>query len=173
MKSIYFIRHGESVMNAQGLLAGSTDTPLTDTGREQARLAGQQAKELGITLIYASPLSRARETAEIMAREMGHPPDQIVFDERLVERHFGSLEGTVWEFGIDLSGAVDLETIAHLHNRVASIMTEIQERAEETILIVSHGATGRMIREVLDYTHAYTFNNTTVKSNNAQLMKVL
>lgn len=173
MIKLYFIRHGQSEYNKAGLLAGSTNTPLTDLGREQARTAGIAAKDLGVELIFASPLSRARETAEIMADEMGYPSQNIIFDERLKERHFGGLEGSVWEPGIDLTGAVDLEEIAQLHARVAAVIAEISQRSEGTILIVSHGATGRMIREVTDPTHGYKFDNITVRSNNAEIIQLI
>jgi broad specificity phosphatase PhoE len=173
MIKLYFIRHGQSEYNKAGLLAGSTDTPLTDLGREQALAAGIAAKDLGVELMFASPLGRARETAEIMAGQMGYPAQNIIFDARLKERHFGSLEGTVWNYGVDLTGTAGLESIEHLHARVASVIADIRERPERSILIVAHGATGRLIREVTDATQAYKFNNTTVKSNNAEIIQLI
>src|SRR5690606_2527197 len=71
MKKLYFIRHGLSVMNRQGVFSGSIDTPLTDEGRKQAKRAGKLARDFGIDYIVSSPLARALETAQIIAGEIG------------------------------------------------------------------------------------------------------
>ena len=71
-------------------LQGSTDIPLNDTGREQARTAANILKDQGLTRIVASPLSRALETAQIVAAAAGLEP---VIDGRLTERNFGRFEG--------------------------------------------------------------------------------
>src|SRR5690606_14158884 len=92
MRKLYFIRHGLSELNAQGLYAGHTETPLTEEGRLQAKQAGQGATGLGIDLIVSSPLERALETAQIVAHEIGYPEESIITDDRLIERHFGQLE---------------------------------------------------------------------------------
>ncbi|MEW1958060.1 histidine phosphatase family protein [Kineococcus sp. NPDC059986] len=90
------VRHGETDWNRDGRLQGRTDIPLNDTGRAQARaLAELLAEPLGDDLPWAavtsSPLSRARETAQILADRLGLellPPH-----DDLVERHFGEAEG--------------------------------------------------------------------------------
>ena len=66
MKKLYFIRHGLSEGNVQEIWSGSTDTPLHTEGRAQAKAAGQKAKKLKIDLVVSSPMSRAKETAEII-----------------------------------------------------------------------------------------------------------
>ena len=67
MKTIYFVRHGESEANNLGLSAGSEfDTPLTDIGRKQAQKTGQDLKDKNIQLIVSSSQGRAIETAEII-----------------------------------------------------------------------------------------------------------
>src|SRR5581483_5723923 len=78
MKKLYFIRHGESVSNVERWHAGRIDTPLTERGRQQAREAGKKAKaqKLHFDLIVSSPLSRALETARIIAKEIGYPEKQ-------------------------------------------------------------------------------------------------
>ena len=76
-----FLRHGESVGNAEERFQGQSDFPLTETGREQARaLADRWLKEgMKFDLVVTSPLSRAKETAEIIAgkleRSGGGKPD--------------------------------------------------------------------------------------------------
>jgi broad specificity phosphatase PhoE len=66
---ITFLRHGESVGNAEGRYQGQADFPLTERGREQARILGQRwlAESRSFDWIITSPLPRARETAEIIA----------------------------------------------------------------------------------------------------------
>jgi probable phosphoglycerate mutase len=57
MKNIYFVRHGQSIMNVSGHYAGVTDTPLTDEGRNQAKVAGKNLKseQIPIDIIVSSP----------------------------------------------------------------------------------------------------------------------
>src|SRR5262245_39005838 len=89
---ILFVRHGESENNAAGRLQGSNDSPLTEKGRSQAAtLAGYLIeKDFRWTAAYASPLSRARETAEIIASRTGF--SKPVIDPDLAEVSVGSLE---------------------------------------------------------------------------------
>ena len=94
MKKIYFVRHGESEANAQGLAAGSEfDTPLTDTGRAQARRAGQDLKDKKIQLIVASTMDRALGTAKIIAKEIGYDSNKILTNKSFVERGMGIYSG--------------------------------------------------------------------------------
>jgi broad specificity phosphatase PhoE len=88
--TFYVLRHGQTDWNVQLRLQGSTDIPLNETGREQARVAARILASEGITKIIASPLSRALETAQIVAAAAGIEP---VIDGRLIERNFGQFEG--------------------------------------------------------------------------------
>ena len=73
MGRLYFVRHGESEWNVLGRICGSTDIPLTDRGREMARETGRKIVEEGLKIdkIISSPLSRAYETATIIASFLG------------------------------------------------------------------------------------------------------
>ena len=64
-KAFYMIRHGETEANKAQVMAGQTDSPLTETGKQQADLAGQPIQKLEIKprAIVHSDLSRARDTA--------------------------------------------------------------------------------------------------------------
>ena len=70
----YFLRHGVTDHNLRRLVMGQLDVPLNDQGRRQAELAARQVVGLGISRIVSSPLSRARETAEVIA---GRPPSEL------------------------------------------------------------------------------------------------
>lgn len=89
-RSFVYLRHGETESNAAGLIAGSWDVALTARGRAQARRAALALRDQGITAIYSSTLERARETAAIVAGELGLPVTPVA---ELCERNWGSLEG--------------------------------------------------------------------------------
>ena len=89
-RPFYYLRHGETEANAAGTIAGSLDVHLTPLGREQARLAARALANQPITAIYASPLRRARETAQPIADALGLP---VTILDEIAERNWGDLEG--------------------------------------------------------------------------------
>jgi broad specificity phosphatase PhoE len=70
--------------------SGRSDVPLTDTGRAQAREAGERLASAGIDAVISSPLSRARDTAQAIAEATGAP---LRVDERLTEIDYREFEG--------------------------------------------------------------------------------
>jgi probable phosphoglycerate mutase len=88
---LYVARHGETDWNAMHRWQGQTDIPLNALGRAQARALAEALRCAGLGGIVASDLSRAQETAAIVAAELAVP---IVYvDEQLRERSFGCFEG--------------------------------------------------------------------------------
>ena len=87
----YFLRHGETELNRLGLIAGSADVPLNETGRRQARAAAERLAALGIDAIWSSPMQRALDTARCVAQALDL---EIAVIEELAERNWGALEGT-------------------------------------------------------------------------------
>jgi len=152
MKKLYFVRHGLSQMNVNGLFAGHTDTSLTDRGRVQAVEAGKHAKGLDIGLIVSSPATRAHETAEIIAAEIGYPTDKIQTSDLLLERNFGIMEGKAYEPNLNISDVPGAETVEQLLERAHSAVKWLKEQEADNILVVSHGAIGRAMRYVIDPT---------------------
>src|SRR5262245_24577715 len=65
---VFLIRHGATTLSAEDRFAGSTDVPLSDEGREQAAHLGRRLAGEKLAAIYCSPMSRTRETAELVAR---------------------------------------------------------------------------------------------------------
>lgn len=148
--ALYIVRHGESEYNAKGLLAGITDIPLTDTGREQARQAGKQIKQFGITRIVSSPLVRAYETAQIIAEQIGFHPESILVDERLHERDFGVLEGTVWSER-SLVGVEGLESAESVLGRAQAMLAyDTSLPSSERVLFVAHASLIRAFMQLVD-----------------------
>jgi uncharacterized phosphatase len=148
MKHLYFCRHGESELNKAGVFAGLTNTPLTDEGREQARTEGLKATGHGIDTIVCSPLGRAVETAEIIARQMGIDPSAIQQNELLIERDFGELEGTPYDPHIPIPVHPSVESDEMLVGRAAKAKLWLETLPAETILVVAHGSFGRALRSL-------------------------
>lgn len=146
MRTLYFMRHGLTDMNVAGVWSGSTEAKLTDEGRKQAKRAGKTAKDLGIDAIVCSTQGRAVETAEIVAKEIGYPLDKIHKSSLLIERHFGKLEGQPYKPDLDMDGIADVESLDTLKNRALLALEWIETIPGNTILVVSHGSTGRMLR---------------------------
>lgn len=99
--AIFFVRHGQTDWNAEGRLQGQADTPLNETGREQAAGNGrkllQLVKDPAAIDFVASPLSRTRETMEILRAAMGLDPKAYRTEPRLVELHFGDWQGHTYD----------------------------------------------------------------------------
>lgn len=149
MKKLYFIRHGQSELNVKSLVAGITDTHLTDEGRRQAKLAGRYAKTLNIDYIISSPLSRALETAQIVAKEISYPLDKIEINSLLIERNFGAMEAQPWKPDMNLDGVADIEEPETILERARLAIEHLKTLNADNILVVSHGSTGRAIRHHL------------------------
>jgi probable phosphoglycerate mutase len=93
---LYVARHGETDWNAQVRWQGHTDVPLNETGRAQARALAQALRPSGpLAGVVASDLSRAHETARIVAAELGLEVAYV--DPGLRERAFGVFEGLTRE----------------------------------------------------------------------------
>ena len=90
---LYLIRHGESLGNVGGIVTGQSDLPLSERGRIQARRVGEALAARPVTAIYASPLSRALDTARPVSEVTG-ATIQLVDDLR--ELNCGLAEGLTW-----------------------------------------------------------------------------
>ena len=91
------MRHGRTDWNQQRRIQGRTDIPLNDEGREMARKAAEEYKDVHFDVCYCSPLIRAKETAQLLLEGRNVP---IIFDDRLKEMSFGIYEGVANSFSI-------------------------------------------------------------------------
>jgi broad specificity phosphatase PhoE len=146
----WFLRHGETDWNARGISQGNVDIPLNATGLAQARAAAEKLRHRGIATIVASPLSRARVTAEIAGAALCLP---VAVDPDLREVSFGVQEGQAmsgwfadWVAGrFTPEGA---ETFPALRRRaVAAIDRAIA--LPPAVLVVAHGALFRALRAAM------------------------
>lgn len=91
--TLYFVRHGESTWNVERRFQGQLDAPLSDLGVKQAQaVARRLAREARPAAIVASPLLRARRTAEIIGEQCGVP---VSVDDRLIEISHGQWQGVL------------------------------------------------------------------------------
>lgn len=158
---IYFIRHGESEANVRKVFAGQKDDSLlTDEGKKQAKATAEEmAKEgLKIDKIYSSPLKRAYETAEIIAKEIGFDTSKIITENRIIEYDMGSLSETPWHTisSAILVSAENAEDPEKFKDRVCSCVKELSE-LPENILLVSHAGVGRVLETVREGIEAKLF----------------
>ncbi|WP_027284662.1 histidine phosphatase family protein [Rubritepida flocculans] len=143
----WFLRHGETDWNAQGLSQGTTDIPLNAVGHAQARRAARSLAAVEITAIIASPLARARVTAEIVAEALRLP---VQLDPELREVEFGVQEGQ------PMGDWYDDWIAGHYTPEGAESFAALRARAIRAInratalpgpvLVVAHGALWRAFR---------------------------
>ena len=148
---LYIARHGETAWNVENRVSGRTDIPLTERGLEQAQLLAKNAMDKGIEVIIASPLLRARQTAQAVSDAIGVP---VEIDERLIELDFGIFEGgprtdpdfqhTRAQFPTRYPGGESAFRLAH---RVYGCLEDVKKMyAGKTVLLVCHGGVCRMVR---------------------------
>jgi broad specificity phosphatase PhoE len=168
VKKIYFVRHGESeanIMQTAGILSGvGSDPQLTSNGRAQAREVGQSLKGKGIELIVTTPLSRARDTAKIIAQEIGYDPDKVTLNSLFTERDYGIYEGEERSSGNrymrDLKAGKlhsSAETTEQTYARLEKGLEWLKKQKASNILLVGHGGSGRMIKVILRGVHHSKF----------------
>lgn len=144
---IAVVRHGETEWSRDGRHTGTTDIPLTDVGREQARAAAGLVGALGVDRVRCSPLARARETCELL--DLGVEPE---IDADLVEWDYGAYEGittreiraTVPDWTVWFGGCPDGETPEQVAARVDRVIAAARD-AGGTTLVVAHGHVLRVL----------------------------
>jgi len=150
---LYLVRHGETDWNRARRIQGSTDIPLNDTGRGQAAATGRLLARRDWDAIYSSPLSRAFETASIIAGEVGlGAPERV---DALVERHYGEAEGLAdpelarrFPGDTPVPGRESREEVAA---RAMPALLELAERhPDQAIIVVGHGGFIRAVLGVVD-----------------------
>ncbi len=150
---LYLVRHGETDWNRLRRIQGRTDIELNDTGRNQALATGRLLARRQWDAIISSPLSRAFETASIIAAELGLPAP--LANEALVERDYGEAEG-LETAELDRRFPADTpvpgrEEKDDLVARVFPALLEIAERyPDQAVIVVSHGGVIRSVLNAVD-----------------------
>ncbi|MES2215736.1 MAG: histidine phosphatase family protein [Patescibacteria group bacterium] len=149
MKTIYFVRHGESRANVE-LDGVGVDSSLTQQGQRQAEFVAHRCARLPIDCIIASTYKRAQETGEIIQKKLGKPIEfcDLFVERRTASEHHGMLEtewvktiseisGYMYEPGFHFS---DEENFEDLMIRAGKALDFLAQRKEEHILVVTHGS---------------------------------
>ena len=94
MTILVLIRHGQSLWNAENRFTGWTDIDLSKKGEKEAKAAGEKLENVSFDVVHTSALMRAQRTAEIIIKNNKISENIPTYkDERLNERHYGSLQG--------------------------------------------------------------------------------
>jgi uncharacterized phosphatase len=136
-------RHGQTDWNINFLLQGVTDIPMNKTGFEQVKLAAKAINPEDWDVVLTSPLTRARQTAEILSEQLGF--DEILEEQLLIERSFGEAEGLSHEQWKAKYSDLDVipggESKSELMQRSELLLANISGSfAGKRVLAISHGA---------------------------------
>jgi broad specificity phosphatase PhoE len=149
---IYLARHGQTPLNESGVLRGLADPPLDEAGHDQARRLGEALGPRGLVAVIASPLLRARQTAQPVAERAGLV---VATDQCLVDRDYGQWTGTSRDAVIAQWGSVDrapgVEPRSAVRDRGVKGLTDIARRwLGRTVVVVSHDAVNRQVLAAFD-----------------------
>ncbi len=152
MSILHLIRHGQTNWNAERRIQGQSESELDDTGRQQADMRRPAIEALGITAVYSSSSIRARQTTEILNRNMALP---VTYLDSLREIFLGPWETRLWE---DIHASEpeaaeafhlrphefskpDTECYTQLRDRGVVALEQIfTAQPQGQVLVVSHGA---------------------------------
>jgi broad specificity phosphatase PhoE len=167
---VWALRHGESLANLEGIIVSHPGrlafewAGLTKTGREQAEMAGKNPPSAisnpSRVLFVTSDFARAKQTAEIVARAWG--ASAPIIDERLRERHFGTLEGQtalrydeVWrEDGAQTPSSWQVESPERVAERVSALLADLPSLAagRTDVVFTAHGDVLQIAQAVCSHT---------------------
>ena len=144
MTTLYLVRHGETVDNANQIMQGQTQGKLNENGIQQARELSEQWKDKAIDIILASDLKRSIDTARIIAEPHRL---EVLTTPLLRERDWGSFTG---RFIPDLKGEVwpdDIETLENLLSRAGEFIAYVKQTFPgKKVLAVGHGIINKAIQ---------------------------
>ncbi len=163
LPTIYLLRHGQTEWNVEGRYQGQLNSPLTAKGKEQAHANALKLKKyinIKEVKFFASPLGRARDTAEIIAKINGVDIANIMFEEQIQEFNYGIFEGKTKtyckselateflareadKFNYVLEGG---ESYAKVYVRLKKWLELVKD--EKVIVIVAHEMINRALRGI-------------------------
>lgn len=154
---IYLVRHGATDLTADDRFAGSSDVPLSDTGRRQVASLAERLRGEDLDAIYASPLQRTVETARILGVPHGLEP---IAEPGLREIDYGHWEGlrrsevesafrdeyAIWQEDPFVIAPAGGESGVNVLNRALPVVRRIVERhRHRTVVVVSHKGNNRLL----------------------------
>ncbi len=158
----YFVmRHGEAENNVKEVASSDINDGygLTERGQKQVKEATPKLKSEKVSKIFASPFLRTRQSAELIALELGIPTEKIIFDDRLKEFNFGDFSGKPFADYLafeekNMSAYVDPiaggESYLEAKRRFGDFIYELETSfSNETILIVTHGIGPEVLEAII------------------------
>ncbi|MFZ2205439.1 MAG: histidine phosphatase family protein [Minisyncoccia bacterium] len=163
--TIYIVRHGETEFNVANIMQGHTDSPLTETGVNQAKALGEVFKDINFDVVFSSDSLRARRTAEFILSDKNL---MINTSKILRERNYGKYDGgaasifreenkdkfekikTLNRFEKRMINITpDVESDEEMYNRLVPLLRELAvAHTNKTVLVTTHGG---IIRVLLSY----------------------
>lgn len=151
---LYVVRHGKTQWNLEHRCQGISDIPLTDEGRQEASKLYPLVKQLNVDVVFASPLSRAYETAKLIVNN----EIPINIDDRLTERDWGMNEGMkidevdqydCWDVILN-TNVQNIERVQDFMKRISEFIEDIKSKYPNSkVLVVAHSAVLRVIHYLL------------------------
>ena len=125
--NIYIVRHGQTDWNVEGRYAGRKNVPLNKKGILQANEIKERLKEIKFDKVYSSPLDRALKTTQIISK------NNIIIDERIVERSNGKLEGKLKSEIVENIDFNDPNEIKYNIESITDFRTRIQKFLNDVV----------------------------------------
>ena len=166
--TIYLVRHGVTDWNIEGKIQGNTDIPLNTEGKIQAKELAKELKHIKFDKALSSDLLRAKQTAEIIAKE-----HKLIVEatEVLRERNFGYLEGKSSDLVKDMQRLIgsleedkrfsykyhpSIESDGEIAERLLTLIREVAvANSGKNVLVVTHGGVIRVLSIKMGlFTHA-------------------
>ncbi len=173
MTKLGLVRHGSTAWNKERRAQGSANIPLDQDGIRDAELLAKRIKSEGWDVIYSSDLLRAKQTAEIVARNLN--VNEVFLDSRLQEVNGGQIEGTTEPERIIKWGEnwreldLGIESKEMVLKRALSFIEDVTEKhPDKNVLVVSHGAyirhlLGELVKDLKMEDHLENTSVSTVK----------
>ncbi len=159
MTKFYIVRHGQTDYNIDFRFQGRLDIPLNDLGKEQAKKVAESLANVDFDVIYYSPLTRAKQTAEEVRKY--HSESEYLEAPEIIERDFGDYEGMpsdveppsygLWNYNLEFDAVKNGETLEDLKKRIFPFLDKlVSERGGQTVCLVCHGGVGLIICEYFE-----------------------
>lgn len=177
--NIFIMRHGTTVWNEKGITQGRSSNMLSQSGKALTEQAANMLKDVQIDVIFASPLMRTMQTANIMNK---YHNVKVVKDERLIEIHQGIFTGKKWlsltkeerELKNSRDSSCGMESYDSVYERVNDFIQNIKLTCPfENILIITHNVCASLIYTILSNQKVDLQNKKHIKCfNNAEIKKL-
>ena len=166
-RSIFLFRHGQTTFNRDSRFTGFIDAPLTNAGKNDAKIIALRLKHKKIDVAFHTSLSRSKDTLKEVLKH--HPECKtIMIDDRMIERSYGNLAGKThwqvvqkhgvekydqWHRSFNISPPKG-ESFADVERRVSSFIKDLKlyaKREKLNVAISAHGNSIRLFRKIMEH----------------------